>query len=135
MKVFIDAGLTCGVVCVENGKIIKAVEMPIHCLFIFLYDNTDVIDKVFLEDARLNVVNVSKETGTARAQGAGWIKTLCKAIEVQLQDYKIKYQLIKPSKQWTKKDGAFVALQTGIPTERKQQNLRDALMMYKFYGF
>lgn len=135
MKVFIDVGLICGVVCVSNNKIIKATEMPTHQLFIFINDNKEVIEKVFLEDAKLCKYKTTKENGAARAQGAGWVKTLATAIEKQLKEYDLSYQLIKPSKIYTKKCVTFVELQTGFKTKANEHNLRDALMMYKFYGF
>lgn len=133
----IDPGVKNGVVvyCDQRKCIIRSGEYDMWDTADMIRNNFKEIKMVLIEDARLNFrPDVSASQSYARAQGAGWIKTLCGQYEKLCRKYTLKYQMIKPSMKWTKKDIQFVKLQTGIQTKAGEQNRRDALMLLKVYG-
>lgn len=119
---------------------------PIWQVFSMLSDIKDDIKLLLIEDARLNFN--AKGSNQERAQGAGWVKVLSGQYEkfaideLNLYDEDSSahgsYRLIRANKEWTKKDEEYVFNHTGfrIPGSETSdgQNLRDALMMFRFRG-
>lgn len=140
ITIAIDLGVKTGLAVYdhENKKWLYSGE----CTIFEVYDRIKTLMlygselNILLEDARQThrPKGVSIQESNSKAQGAGWIKTLCGQFENLFKEEKLKYKLIKPSKAWTKKDNTFVELQTGRSTLKGKQNERDAIMMLYIYG-
>lgn len=150
----IDPGKNNGIVlwCEDKQEYIKLKVMKVYEVFQLIDIIKDEIRLVLLEDANKNWnPSGGREGEKGRAQGAGWIKGLCDVYVEYFESLEFletngqvnedcgEYQLIKSDRAWTKKDTQYVYNHTGEWIEgaksHPNQNLRDALMMFRFYGF
>jgi hypothetical protein len=149
LVVSIDPGKHNGFVVYDKHKkeFICLREIPVWEVFERLMSIKDEIGLILVEDATKNWNPSGGREGQAgRAQGAGWIKRLCltyfEFIDERLgfpewdgTDQEVCFRRIKTSNKWSKQNADHVLLHTGVRTETNKQNLRDALMMYRYYGF
>lgn len=148
LAVSIDPGAKNGFVVFDlfERKYIRHEEYKVWEVFFQLDLIADIVKFILIEDARKNWNPKGGREGqdNGRAQGAGWVKTLGAQYEEFVKLYKFElydgtedqefyYKLIKPNKVYSKKDVDHVFNHTGVIS--KSQNTRDALMMFRYYGF
>lgn len=144
----IDPGVNNGFVvyCKVEKKYIETKVIEVWDVFYWIEVLFPETELILIEDATKNWnPKGGREGGSGREQGAGWIKGLSKTYIRYLEKLGITetindiyFQRIKSSREWAKKDKDHVFNHTGIITEgglsHKDQNLRDALMMMRYYG-
>lgn len=125
----IDPGVKVGWAVKQNGAITDVATLTIWQMFEALEDwhNLGEIGLVVVEDARKCGRWHSPEQ-TARAQGAGFVKTLSGQFEAFLIEKEIPYKMIAPIKGGKKLDKAMIQKITGY-RESTNQHSRDAIMI------
>lgn len=134
----IDPGVTNGIAFWDGVKLVVD-QCDIPRLFELIKESHDFErGRIFiiLEDARKTrrPKTVTLQDSISKAQGAGWIRTLCGVIEKYLMDNDIPYKLVKPRARKRLPNGKlakeigpaeFKAL-TGIETLKGESHKRDA---------
>lgn len=110
----------------ESKKLIEVRSAKIHMVMLEIRTYIDMIDEVFVEDARLR--KWFGNSGKEQLQGAGSIKRDCSIWEDFLTDYKIDFKLIAPKNNKTKLNCAEFRSITGW-TEQTNEHARDAAML------
>lgn len=125
----IDPGVKVGWAVKQNGEITDVSTLTIWQFFEAIEDwnNAGMIGCVVVEDAR-KCGRWFNDKSAARAQGAGFVKTLSGQFEQFLIDKEIPYKMIAPMKGAKKLDRSMVQRITGYREETNQHS-RDAIMI------